>query len=68
MPLLHYYSNADLNNTETNEDYVYFTAPFTFINYPFNWVTPMVIVAGLLFLLFVFYRDWKTYFEFARNS
>jgi hypothetical protein len=25
----------------------------------------MVIVAGLLFLLFVFYRDWKTYFEFA---
>jgi hypothetical protein len=29
------------------------------------WVTPMVIVAGLLFLLFVFYRDWKTYFEFA---
>jgi hypothetical protein len=21
--------NADLNNTETNEDYVYFTAPFT---------------------------------------
>jgi hypothetical protein len=31
MPLL---LNADLNNTETNEDYVYFTAPFTFINYP----------------------------------
>jgi hypothetical protein len=28
MPLLHYYSNADLNNTETNEDYVYFTAPY----------------------------------------
>jgi hypothetical protein len=26
MPLL---LNADLNNTETNEDYVYFTAPFT---------------------------------------
>jgi hypothetical protein len=54
MPLLRYFSNTDLNNTETSEDYVYFTAPFTFINYPFDWVTPMVIIAGLLFLLFVF--------------
>jgi hypothetical protein len=38
----------------------------TFINYPFNWVTPMVIVAGLLFLLFVLGIGKR--FEFARNS
>jgi hypothetical protein len=66
MPLLHYFSNADLNNTETNEDYVYFTAPFTFINYPLIWVTPMVIADYCSYYLF--YRDRKTYFEFARNS
>ena len=54
MPLLGYFSNADLNNTASADDYVYFTAPFTFIYYPFSWVVPMVLIAGLLFLLLVF--------------
>lgn len=54
IPLLSYFCNADLNNTEATEDDVYFTAPFTFINYPFSWVIPMVIIASLLFLLIVF--------------
>tara|TARA_R110002126_G_scaffold18936_3_gene71703 strand:- start:1686 stop:4076 length:2391 start_codon:yes stop_codon:yes gene_type:complete len=54
MPLLRYFSNTDLRAIETQEDNVYFTAPFTFINYPFSWVFPMVIVAGLLFLILVF--------------
>jgi hypothetical protein len=53
--------NTDLT-IPNKEDYVYFTAPFTFINYPFSWVTPMVIVAGLLFLL-CFLLELKTYFS-----
>ncbi|MEZ7506812.1 M28 family peptidase [Flavobacterium sp. Arc2] len=54
MPLLSYFSNADLNTTKSAEDYVYFTIPFTFISYPFSWVLPMVIIAFVLFLFLVF--------------
>lgn len=55
MPLLNYFSNADLNSTHSSEDDVYFSIPFTFINYPFSWVLPMAIFAlsFLLFLIFI---------------
>lgn len=55
MPLLDYFSNADLKTTQATEDDVYFSIPFTFISYPFGWVLPMVIIAFvlLLFLLFI---------------
>lgn len=52
MPLLDYFSNADLKNIQSTEDQVYFTIPFGFISYPFDWVLPMVIIAfGLLLIL-----------------
>jgi len=54
MPLLNYFSNANLNATLSSEDYVYFTIPYTFISYPFNWVLPMTIIALALFLLLLF--------------
>jgi hypothetical protein len=55
MPLLDYFSNADLNTTQTTEDDVYFSIPFSFISYPFSWVLPMVIIAfGLLLVLLFF--------------
>ncbi|MES2239574.1 MAG: M28 family peptidase [Bacteroidota bacterium] len=53
MPLLNYFSNTDLNATEATEDYVYFSIPFAFISYPFNWVVPMTIIAFALFLSFI---------------
>ncbi|POY40077.1 peptidase M28 [Flavobacterium alvei] len=55
MPLLDYFSNADLNSTQATEDNVYFSIPFSFISYPFSWVWPMVIIALviLLFLIFI---------------
>ena len=55
MPLLDYFSNADLNSTQASEDDVYFSIPFSFISYPFGWVLPMVIIAFvfLLFLIFI---------------
>ena len=55
MPLLDYFSNADLNSTQTTVDNVYFSIPFSFISYPFSWVLPMVIIALglLLFLIFI---------------
>ena len=53
MPLLNYFSNADLAKNVANEDYVYFTIPYTFISYPFSWVLPMAIIALLLFLTLI---------------
>lgn len=54
MPLLNYFSNANLNTMQATADYVYFTIPFTFISYPFELVIPLFIFALLLFLFFVF--------------
>ncbi|MGS2761691.1 M28 family peptidase [Sinomicrobium sp. M5D2P9] len=56
MPLLHYFSNADISNLKSNEDYVFFNAPFsTFISYPFSWITTMNILAAVLFLLLLIF-------------
>ena len=54
MPLLDYFSNADLNSTQTTEDDVYFSIPFTFISYPFSWVLSMVVIAFVLLLFLIF--------------
>lgn len=54
FPLLLHFSNADLNDFTSEEDKVYFTIPFTFLSYPFEWIFPMLIATGLLLLFFVF--------------
>ncbi len=54
FPLLNYFSNTDLSNLNSSEDNVYFNIPFSFINYPFSWIMPMLVVAFILFILFVF--------------
>ncbi|MFC4221414.1 M28 family peptidase [Flagellimonas marina] len=55
MPLLHYFSNADLNNLKSLDDYVYFNLPFfRLISYPFDWIWPMFALAVLAFLLLLF--------------
>lgn len=52
LPLLHYFADADLSQMKSDEDYVYFNFPFLkMISYPFSWVTPLIIVATLLFIL-----------------
>nr|WP_314895886.1 M28 family peptidase [uncultured Flavobacterium sp.] len=64
MPLLNYFSNADLNTTQASEDYVYFTIPYTFISYPFSWVLPMVIIALALFIFLLFLGRAKRILSF----
>ncbi|MES2575524.1 MAG: peptidase M28, partial [Bacteroidota bacterium] len=54
IPMLDYYSNANLNTAQTTEDKVYFTIPFSFISYPFDWILPMVIIALALLLILTF--------------
>lgn len=64
MPLLKYFSNIDLNSTQTTEDNVYFSVPFGFINYPFTWVFPMSLIALGLLILFIFIGKAKRVITF----
>jgi hypothetical protein len=64
MPLLKYFANTDLNATNSTEDDVYFSAPFSFINYPFSWVFPMTVIALGLLILFIFIGKAKRVITF----
>ena len=64
MPLLKYFSNANLNGIESKEDNVYFNIPFSFITYPFSWVFPMTIVALALLTIFIFVGKAKHIISF----
>lgn len=56
MPLLHHFSQANLEDVKTNEDYIYFNIPyFKTVIYPFSWIAPMLIVAIILFLSLIIY-------------
>ncbi|AEM70661.1 peptidase M28 [Allomuricauda ruestringensis DSM 13258] len=55
MPLLAYFSNADLNNLKSLNDEVYYNLPFyNMVSYPFEWIWPMFGVAVLAFVLLLF--------------
>lgn len=64
MPLLKYFSNIDLNATNSNTDNVYFSVPFSFISYPFTWVFPMTIIALGLLIVFIFIGKAKRLISF----
>ncbi|WP_278020100.1 M28 family peptidase [Flavobacterium ginsengisoli] len=65
MPLLKYFTNIDLNQTESTEDNVYFNVPFTFISYPFTWVMPMTLIALGLLIVFIFVGKAKRIITFT---
>ncbi|GIZ07800.1 hypothetical protein FUMI01_05270 [Flavobacterium sp. UMI-01] len=64
LPLLHYFSNADLKQTQSAQDEVYFTIPFAFIHYPFDWVKPMLLLAISLFFILLFIGVAKRILDF----
>lgn len=56
MPLLDHFSRADLGGLKSLNEQVYFNVPlFGLISYPYNWVWPMMVVAGLLFMIILIY-------------
>jgi len=60
MPLLHYFSEANLNNLKSTEDYIYFNTPILdMVIYPFSWILPMLIIAILIFIGLIFYGKRK---------
>jgi len=54
MPLLNHFSEADLSQMKSLNDYVYFNIPFfNMVSYPFEWIWPMLGLAVLLFIIFL---------------
>ena len=52
---LNYFSNSDLTNLTSEEDFVYVNFPIIKLaTYPFSWVLPMVILSTILFLILLF--------------
>lgn len=50
LPLLHYFSDVDLDSLKSDTDYVYFNFPvFKMLYYPFSWVIPMLLASFILF-------------------
>lgn len=60
MPLLNYFSDADLSSLKSDKDSVYFNVPlFKMVTYPNSWIVPMLILAWIIFLALVFYGIQK---------
>jgi hypothetical protein len=56
MPLLGYFSQADLNDLKSPNDFIYFNVPFfKMVSYPFEWILPMLVLAVLLFVALLIY-------------
>lgn len=54
--MLNYFSNSDLENLNSDVDYVYVNFPFSsLLTYPFSKVLPMLIGAIILFLVLLFF-------------
>ncbi|KKN08313.1 hypothetical protein LCGC14_1058020, partial [marine sediment metagenome] len=52
MPLLHHFSNADLNHLKSLNDFVYFNIPFFgMVSYPFDWIWMLFGGAVILFII-----------------
>ncbi len=56
LPLLSYFSDADLTQLDSKADLVYISFPFVkMLTFPFSWVTPLTIIAFILFVLLCLY-------------
>ena len=56
MPLLSYFSQSDLNNLKSLNDYIYFNIPhYKLVTYPFGWIWPLLALAVLFFALLLVY-------------
>ena len=55
MPLLSYFSEANLDDLTSYKDHVYFNMPlFNLVYYPFSWIIPMLILTAVLFFLIIY--------------
>ena len=53
---LNYFAFSDLENLDSKEDFVYLNFPFSkLLTYSFSWVTPLLIIAIILFMILIFF-------------
>jgi hypothetical protein len=53
---LHYFANSDLENLNSDEDFVYVNFPFIgLLTYSFSYVIPSLIIATILFITLLFF-------------
>lgn len=56
MTSLNYFSNSNINDLNSDVDFVYVNFPFIkVISYPFSWVTPLLLIATVLLLILIFF-------------
>ncbi|MGL6267383.1 MAG: M28 family peptidase, partial [Chitinophagaceae bacterium] len=63
MPLLQYFSNADLRTLESAEDHVYFNVPFGFWSYSFSWIWPILLFSMAVFIFITYTGIRKNLFS-----
>lgn len=52
MPLLQHFSETNLNDLKSLDDFIYFNLPFfNLVSYPFEWIWPIFGIAVLAFVL-----------------
>ncbi|WP_438710466.1 M28 family peptidase [Aquimarina muelleri] len=65
MPLLSYFSETDLTNLKSDQDYIYFNTPiFNLIKYPFSWIFSLLILSVILFIGLIFYGKFSYRIDF----
>ena len=53
---LAYFSNANLDNFNSDTDFIYVNFPFIkLLTYPFSWSLPLLIIAIVIFLILLFF-------------
>ncbi|MGB0891796.1 MAG: M20/M25/M40 family metallo-hydrolase [Flavobacteriaceae bacterium] len=53
---LNYFSDSDLNNLNSNKDFVYVNFPFIgLLTFPFSWIFPLFLIALSIFLVLIFF-------------
>ena len=56
MSTLNYFSSSDLENFNSEEDYIYVNFPFIkLLKYPFSWNLPLLIIAIAIFIILLFF-------------
>ncbi len=61
MPLLNYFSNSDITNLKSDQDFLYFNIPvFKIIKYPFSWIYPLLGLAIFLFISLIIYGKYRS--------
>jgi len=56
LPLLIYFSDADLSQLKSETDDVYLNLPLIkMVHYPFSWIMPMWILAVIIFVVLIIY-------------